>query len=109
MRAPISRRPPETALAGQAIRPSTLAGTMTLRRLLALPLVLLALPASASAADQVIAPGVKAGGVDVGGQTVESASANLQLALGQQFARPIDVRASNRTFRLQPADAQFAF
>ena len=88
---------------------STLPTTMTLRRLLPVPLVLLALPTSASAAEQVIAPGVKAGGVDVGGQTVESAASNLQLALGEQFGRPIDVRASNRTFRLQPADAQFAF
>jgi lipoprotein-anchoring transpeptidase ErfK/SrfK len=82
---------------------------MNLRRLLLVPCVLLVLPASAPAADQVIAPGVKAGGVDVGGQTVESAASNLQLALGATFARPIDVRASNRTFRLQPADAQFAF
>ena len=82
---------------------------MKLRRLLVLPLVLLCLPASAPAADQVIAPGVKAGGVDVGGQTVESAASNLQLALGAQFARPVDVRAGNRTFRLQPAEAKFAF
>lgn len=82
---------------------------MKLRRLLPLPLVLLCLPASASATEQVIAPGVKAGGVDVGGQTVESAASNLQLALGEQLGRPIEVRASNKSFQLAPADAQFAF
>lgn len=82
---------------------------MKLRRLLPLPLVLLCLPASAPAAEQVIAPGVKAGGVDVGGQTVESAASNLQLALGEQLGRPIDVRAGDRSFQLAPADAQFAF
>jgi lipoprotein-anchoring transpeptidase ErfK/SrfK len=82
---------------------------MKLRRLLPLSFVLLAFPASASAQEQVIAPGVKAGGIDLGGQTVESAASNLQLALGPAFARPIDVRASNRTFRLQATDAQFAF
>lgn len=83
---------------------------MKLRRLLTVScLALLALPAGASAADQVIAPGVKAGGVDLGGQTVESAATNLQLALDATFNRPIDVRAGARTFRLQPSDAQFRF
>jgi len=82
---------------------------MKLRRLLCLPLCLLALPSTAAAAEQVIAPGVKAGGVDLGGQTVESAAANLELALGPTFSRPVDVRVGNRTFRLQPADAQFSF
>jgi lipoprotein-anchoring transpeptidase ErfK/SrfK len=82
---------------------------MSLRRLIPLPFLLLALPSTAGAADQVIAPGVKAGGVDVGGQTVEAATATLEGALGPQYARPIDVMASNRTFRLQPADAGFAF
>jgi lipoprotein-anchoring transpeptidase ErfK/SrfK len=84
---------------------------MKLRRLpLASCLLVLALPSGASAADQVIAPGVKAGGVDLSGQTVESAAANLQLALDATFNRPIDVRAGARTFRLQPStDAKFAF
>jgi hypothetical protein len=84
---------------------------MTSRRLIALPFALLALllPATASAAEQVIAPGVKAGGVDLSGQTVESAAANLQLALGATFARPVDVVVGGQTFRLQPTDAQFAF
>ena len=86
--APGGLKPP---LRARSIAPSTLTRTMTLRRLLLLPLVLLALPAPASAAEQVIAPGVKAGGVDVGGQTVESAASNLQLALGEQLGRPIDV------------------
>jgi lipoprotein-anchoring transpeptidase ErfK/SrfK len=91
--------------------PATLPPTMTLRRLLpvSFALIAVALPASAQAADQVIAPGVKAGGIDLGGQTVESASANLQLALGPTFARPVDVQVGAKTFRLQPTDAQFAF
>ena len=102
-----SRRRPETVLAVATRRPSTLPLTMKLRRLLPLSLALLCLPSTASAADQVIAPGVKAGGVDLGGQTVESATTNLELALGPTFARPIDVRAANKTFRLLPADAEF--
>ena len=80
-----------------------------MRRLLVLPLLLLAFPASAAAQEQVIAPGVKAGGIDLGGQTVESATTSLQLALGAQFGRPIDVRVGAKTFRLQPADARFLF
>jgi lipoprotein-anchoring transpeptidase ErfK/SrfK len=87
----------------------TLGATMSLRRLLPMPFLLLALPSTASAADQVIAPGVKAGGVDLGGQTVESAAANLQLALGGTLNRPIDVRAGARTYRLTTREAGFEF
>jgi hypothetical protein len=82
---------------------------MPRRRLLILPLLLLALPSTAAAADQVIAPGTKAGGVDLGGQTVESAASNLQLALDPQLRRPIDVAVGAQTFRLEAADAGFAF
>ena len=82
---------------------------MKLRHLVLIPLALLAVPASASAADQVIAPGVKAGGVDVGGQTVDVAAATLTNALAPQFARPVDVVSGGQTFRLQPTDAKFAF
>ncbi len=55
------------------------------RRRLALPLALLALsaPATAHAADdRVIAPNTKAGGVDVGGQTIDAAAALLDKAVG---------------------------
>ena len=85
------------------------------RRALSIPLLVLALlvvPAAALAQtpdDRVIAPGVTAGGVDLGGQTVDSAAANLGLALGPQLNRPVDVISAGRTFRLQPVDAGFAF
>ena len=84
------------------------------RRLLAVLVTVVAAlapaaPAGAQEEGQVIAPGVTAGGVDVGGQTVESAATNLQIALGAQLGRPVDVRVGNRDFRLQPADAKFTF
>jgi hypothetical protein len=89
---------------------------MSLRRLTASSCLVLALavPTTASAqgeadTQRVIAPGTKAGGVDVGGQTIESAATNLQLALASQLERPVDVRSAGRTFRLQPAEASFAF
>jgi lipoprotein-anchoring transpeptidase ErfK/SrfK len=64
---------------------------------------------SASAADQVIAPGVKAGGVDLGGQTVESAATNLDLALRPQLERPIDVVVGGESFRLDALTAKVRF
>jgi len=87
---------------------------MSLRRLTALSFVLALLAAAPAGAqepeaDRVIAPGTKAGGIDVGGQTIESAATTLELALGAQLARPVDVVSGGRTFRLQPADAGFAF
>ena len=82
---------------------------MSPRRLILLPLLLLAFPATASAADPVIAPGVKAGGVDLGGQTVANATTLLQQTLGPQYARPIDVAAGARTFRLEAATAKVTF
>jgi lipoprotein-anchoring transpeptidase ErfK/SrfK len=83
---------------------------MRLRRLIPLCFVVaLALPAPASA-QQVIASGVKAGGVDVGGQTVEQAAATLDQALRAKLSGPIDVMAGSRSFRLQPVEqAGFAF
>src|SRR4051812_3759783 len=82
---------------------------MKLRRPTPPPLVLLAIPPPAWGADQGIAPGGKAGGGDVGGQTVEVATANLQNALGPQYGRPVDVVVGARTFRLQPTDAKLVF
>ena len=57
--------------------------------------------------ERTIAAGVTAGGVDVGGQTIESAATTIRLALGEQFARPVEVRAANRSFVLRPASAGF--
>ena len=91
---------------------------MHLRRRTALSFLLaaFAVPGTAAAqqpkqpqpeAERTIAPGVKAGGVDVGGQTVESAATTIQLALGDQFAREVEVRSAGKEFRLRPADAGF--
>jgi hypothetical protein len=85
---------------------------MHLRRRFVLPclLVSFAAPVATAAAqepqtERTIAAGVKAGGVDVGGQTIESAATTIELALGQRFNRPIDVVSAGRSFRLQPVDA----
>jgi lipoprotein-anchoring transpeptidase ErfK/SrfK len=81
-----------------------------LRRRVLVSSLLLALAAPpAHAAEQVIAPGVRAGGVDLGGQTVESAAANLDLALRPQIERPVDVIVGAQTFRLTPLDAKVQF
>jgi lipoprotein-anchoring transpeptidase ErfK/SrfK len=87
---------------------ATLPATMRLRRLLPVSFLLLAIaPGPAGAAEQVIAPGVKAGGTDVGGQTVESAATTLQLAHEPRLAKGIQVRIGNRSFRLDAVqDAQ---
>jgi hypothetical protein len=83
---------------------------MIVRRLLLVSCLFCALPSTASAAEQVIADGVTAGGVEIGGQSVETAASTLQLALGDKLAAPIVVNAGAKRFTLQPAtDAQFAF
>lgn len=82
---------------------------MTLRRrlLVSCSLAVFAFPSAAFAQDddvsqKVIREGYSAGGVDLGGQTVESATSNLQLALGGQYARPILVKAANKQYSLDP-------
>lgn len=100
---------------------------MTRSRLLALPAAFLALaPAAAAAPKQqaqqptppatqqptvrTIAPGVKAGGVDLGGQTIEQATQTLQAGIGAQLGAPVDVAVGAKSFRLDPAaDAKLAF
>jgi lipoprotein-anchoring transpeptidase ErfK/SrfK len=83
------------------------------RRLLALPvallLALIALPAVASADDRVIAAGVSAGGVDLGGQTIDTAVATLQLGVGAKAERAVTVRSAGRTFTLTAKDAGVRF
>ena len=82
---------------------------MNLRRRFAVPFVLLVFPAPAFGAEQVIAPGVKAGGIDLGGQTIESAATNLDLALRPQVERPVDVIVGAQNFRLMALDAGVKF
>jgi lipoprotein-anchoring transpeptidase ErfK/SrfK len=80
------------------------------RRLLLLPLALvLAFPATAAADDRVIAPGVTAGGVDLGGQTIDTAVATLQLGVGTAAERAVTVRSAGRTFTLTAEDAGVRF
>jgi hypothetical protein len=93
---------------------ATLTPTVGLRRLLPLACLLLLVPCASASADltsrQVIAQGVTAGGVDLGGQTVDSAATNLELALAPRLTRNVRVRIGNRSFRLDPADdARFRF
>jgi lipoprotein-anchoring transpeptidase ErfK/SrfK len=58
---------------------------------------------------QVIAEGVKAGGIDLGGQNVEQASQTLELALRELVERPVVVKSARREFTLQAADAKVKF
>ena len=58
---------------------------------------------------QIIAEGVKAGGIDLGGQNVEQASQTLELALRQLVERPVLVRSGGREFTLEAKDAGTRF
>ena len=58
---------------------------------------------------QVIAEGVKAGGIDLGGQNVEQASQTLELALRDLVERPVLVKSAGREFTLTAADAGVKF
>jgi hypothetical protein len=83
---------------------------MSLRRLTAFSFLLLALVVPAGAAAQegeadtqrVIAAGTKAGGIDVGGQTIESAATNLEIAMASSYGRPVDGLSRRALFRLKP-------
>jgi hypothetical protein len=94
---------------------------VTLRRLVAFSCLLGALwAAPASAQDpqqpeppleqrQIIAEGVKAGGIDLGGQSVEQASQTLDLALRPLVERDVIVRSAGREFTLTKDEAQVKF
>jgi lipoprotein-anchoring transpeptidase ErfK/SrfK len=72
--------------------------------------LLLLAPASASAqTEQRIAPGVRAGGVDLSGLLIEEAAAKLDASLAPSFARPISVHVAGRVFRLTAKDAKVRF
>jgi lipoprotein-anchoring transpeptidase ErfK/SrfK len=71
----------------------------------------LAVPAApAAAADPPAVPaGVTAGGVDLSGLPLDQAAAKLQADLAPRFARPMVLGLAGRVFKLQPAEATFAF
>ena len=91
---------------------------MSLRRRVAISCLLGAvlLPASAGAQTeppleqrQIIAPGVTAGGIDLGGQSVEQASQTLDLALREHVMRPVVVKSAGREFTLTADEAKVRF
>ena len=72
--------------------------------------LLLLAPATASAqTEQRIAPGVRAGGVDLSGLLIEEAAAKLDASLAPSFARPISVNVAGRVFRLSAKEAKVRF
>jgi len=67
-------------------------------------------PAPAPAPDERrIAPGVTAGGVDVGNLTVDEAAARLQQTVGAQVGRPLTLATGGQVFTLDAATAKLAF
>jgi hypothetical protein len=79
-----------------------------MRRALALlPLLFIAAAAPAAAQEQRIAPGIKAGGIDVGNLTVPEATARLEQTAGAALARNVSVHVAGRQFRLTMRRAGF--
>jgi len=72
-------------------------------------LVALAPAASAAAQEQRIAPGVKAGGIDVGNLTVPEATIKLEQTAGAALARNISVEVGGRRYRLTMKAIRFTF
>lgn len=73
-----------------------------------------ATPAPAPAAtpapdDRRIAPGITAGGIDVGGLTVTEAAAKLEQLLGAKVRRDVVLKTAGRTFRLDAETAKLTF
>ena len=66
-------------------------------------------PAPTPAPEQRIAPGTKAGHLDVGGLTVPEASAKLQQSYGPALARNLSIQVAGRRFRLTMKHAKLAF
>ena len=60
-------------------------------------------------AEPTIAPGTKAGGIDVGGLTVAQATQRLNEVAGAPLARNIAVHVAGRRFRLTPARMRLKF
>lgn len=83
-------------------------------RLLRLPLAAafaaLAVAAPASAQDdRVIPAGVHAGGIDLGGMTVDQAAARLDASLGAHLQRDLVLGVGGVAYRLSMAQAKFKF
>ena len=74
-----------------------------------LVLLAFAAPAAAQQPEQRIRPGVKAGGLDVGGLTVPEAAVKLQQTYGPALYNPISVQVAGRRFRLTPNQSGLKF
>jgi lipoprotein-anchoring transpeptidase ErfK/SrfK len=76
-----------------------------------LVLLVLAAPAGAQAPppEPRIAPGVKAGGLDVGNLTIAEAAAKLQQTYGPPLYNPVSVHLAGRVFRLTPKRSKLRF
>jgi lipoprotein-anchoring transpeptidase ErfK/SrfK len=72
-------------------------------------LLVLAVPAAAQAPEPRIAPGVKAGGLDVGNLTVGEAAVKLQQTYGPPLYNPISVRIAGRRYRIGPKQSKLSF
>jgi L,D-transpeptidase catalytic domain/Putative peptidoglycan binding domain len=69
----------------------------------------LALAAPATAQEERIAPGTKAGNLDVGALTVAEAIARLQQSYNASLGRPISIQVAGRRFGLTMQKAKLAF
>ena len=85
-------------------------GPMRAPVLLSALVLLLAFAAPAAAQEPPrIAPGTKAGNLDVGGLTEAEAIAKLQTSYNASLGRPISVQVAGRRFRLTMKKAKLAF
>jgi len=82
---------------------------MRLPVLLSALVLLLVLAAPAAAQEPRIAPGTKAGNLDVGGLTVGEAVVRLQQSYNASLGRPISVQVAGRRYRLTMKKAKLAF
>jgi L,D-transpeptidase catalytic domain len=76
-----------------------------------LVLLVLAAPAAAQTPppEQRIAPGVKAGGLDVGNLTIGEAAVKLQQTYGPRLYNPVSIHLAGRIFRLTPKQSKLKF
>jgi hypothetical protein len=72
-------------------------------------LLLLALAAPAAAQEQRIAPGTKAGHLDVGGLTVDEAIVKLQRSYNASLGRPLSVHVAGHRYGLTMTEAKLKF
>ncbi len=75
-------------------------------------LLVLAVPAAAQTplpAEPRITPGVKAGGLDVGGLTVGEAAVKLQQTYGPPLYNPVAVHVGGQKFRIGPKQSKLKF